>query len=202
MDTVYNNVTDGPFLQTFKWLQAGFFFMVYHDTKTADDMDQGIFLLEEILGPELFSQYCSVVLTDRGSEFVHADKIEKRSDGSMRTRVFYCDPMASCQKGTLEQEHETLRCFLPKNTETRKYDFRVLGLVDQTKANIILNHINSYAVESLQGKTPIEMTRFIWPKFWSKMSEYGIKEIDKDKVILSPSVLKSSRNAQPSKKEN
>lgn len=191
MDTVYNDVSKGPFMQTFKWEQVGFFFMVYHDSKTADDMDQGILLLEEILGPTLFSKYCSVLLTDRGGEFVHAEKVENRDDNTLRTRVFYCDAMASGQKGTLEQEHETLRYFLPKNTERRKYDFRVMGLDCQAKANIIVNHINSYPVESLNGKTPIEMTRFLWPDFWEKMHQYGIQEIDKDNVVMNSSVLKT-----------
>ena len=191
MDTVYNDVTNGPFLQTFKWEQVGFFFMVLHDTKTADDMDKGIYLLEEILGPMLFSKYCSVILTDRGGEFVHADKIENRDDGTLRTRIFYCDAMASGQKGTLEQEHETLRYFLPKNTERKKYDFRMMGLVNQDKANLIVSHIDSYPVESLGGRTPIETTKFFWPHFWEKMQQYGIKEIEKDKVVMNSSVLKA-----------
>ena len=46
------------------------------------------------------------IKTDRGSEFSDAEGLEKDNDGSMRTHVFYCDSMASCQKGSLENHKE------------------------------------------------------------------------------------------------
>lgn len=69
MDTVYNNVTSGPFLQTFKFVKAGFLFAIDSDFRAAQDMTQGVNLLYQILGTEVFQKYCSVMLTDRGSEF-------------------------------------------------------------------------------------------------------------------------------------
>ena len=47
-------------------------------------------------------KYVNVLLTDRGSEFYAAKDMETDIDGSTRTRVFYCDPMQSGQKGSLE----------------------------------------------------------------------------------------------------
>ncbi len=38
--------------------------------------------------------------------------MEKRDDGTRRTRVFYCDPMQSGQKGSLENMHRELRYIL------------------------------------------------------------------------------------------
>lgn len=75
MDTVYNNVTSGPFLQTFKFVKAGFLFAIDSDFRAAQDMTQGVNLLYQILGTEVFQKYCSVILTDRGSEFSDADGI-------------------------------------------------------------------------------------------------------------------------------
>ena len=99
MDTVYNDETNGPFLQTFKFICAGILFAIYHERKTALSMKEGVDLLEEILGKEIFRKYVHVLLTDRGSEFSAAEAIETDTDGSRRTRVFYCDPMQSGQKG-------------------------------------------------------------------------------------------------------
>ncbi len=36
------------------------------------------------------------------SEFSDTVELEKDNDASMRTHIFYCDPIASCQKGSLE----------------------------------------------------------------------------------------------------
>ena len=69
-------------------------------------MVEGIDLLESILGEDLFKKEVGVIKTDRGTEFSDADGLEKDNDGSTRTHVFYCDPMQSCQKGSLENNHK------------------------------------------------------------------------------------------------
>ena len=109
MDTAYNDETNGPFIQTFKFVNAGILFGIYHETKTAQSMKEGVDFLEAILGTELFRKYVHVLLTDRGSEFSAADALETASDGRRRTRVFYCDLMQSGQKGTFENKHSELR---------------------------------------------------------------------------------------------
>ena len=59
-------------------------------------------------------------MTVRGTEFTLADAIEHRNDGTMRTRIFYCDPMQSTQKGSLENNHEEIRYICPKGTDLHK----------------------------------------------------------------------------------
>jgi len=54
MDTVYNDVTNGPFIQTFKFIRTGLFLAVYHTGKQAADMTQGVLSLESCLGKQLF----------------------------------------------------------------------------------------------------------------------------------------------------
>ena len=95
MDTVYNDETNGPFLQTFKFLNADVLFALFQEQKTAQTMKEGVDLLETILGQNLFRKYVHVLLTDRGPEFSAAESMEKAADGTTRTRVFYCDPMQS-----------------------------------------------------------------------------------------------------------
>ena len=185
MDTVYNDETNGPFIQTFKFVNAGVLFGIYHETKTAQSMKEGVDLLESVLGTELFRKYVHVLLTDRGSEFTAADAMETASDGTRRTRVFYCDPMQSGQKGTLENKHIELRYVLPKGT-----DLRALGLVDQTALNLVLSHVNSAPVEMLGSKSPLDLADFIYHDLYERLETFGIHNIEKDKVILKPYLLK------------
>lgn len=81
----------------------------FHLEKTASAMLAGVNALEALIGPELFLKYVQVLLTDRGTEFTFADLMETAADGTKRTCVFYCDPMAAGQKGSLEKQHSELR---------------------------------------------------------------------------------------------
>ena len=185
MDTVYNDGTNGPFIQTFKFIRYGLLICIYHEKKTSESMYNGILLLETILGRELFEQEVEVLITDRGSEFVLADKIEKRDDGTIRTHIFYCDPMASWQKGSVENIHLLLREICPKEVDLYK-----LGLTSQEKANLISSHINSYPTEKLDGKTPFQLVEFFCPKMAKRLYENGFIHLETDKVILKPYLLK------------
>ena len=185
MDTVYNDETNGPFLQTFKFVRAGIILALYRDEKTAASMKEGIDILESILGEEVFHKYVHVLLTDRGAEFSAAEAMETSSDGTRRTRVFYCDPMRSGQKGTLENKHIELRYILPKGTELRG-----LGLTGQSELNLVLSHINSSPCELLGNKSPLELTEFMYQDLYGKLLAFGIHPIEKDRIILKPYLLK------------
>jgi len=185
MDTVYNDESTGPFIQTFKFLGPEIFFAFLHKEKTANSMVMGINRLEEILGPAVFRKYVNVLLTDRGSEFSAADAMEKDKSNALRCRVFYCDPMRSNQKGSLENKHIELRYILPKGTDLYR-----IGLTDQNKLNLVLSHLNSSPHEKLNGRTPLQVAKFMYPDLYEPLSKFGITEIDADDVILKPSLLK------------
>lgn len=185
MDTVYNDGSYGPYMQTFLFMDFGFIFAIYHNEKTAKAMKEGIEILEGIIGKDLFDQCVEVLLTDRGSEFSNPEAMESRNDGTQRTRVYYCDPMQSGQKGKLENKHRELRYILPKDTNLHE-----LGLTGQDRLNTVLSHVNSTPVQSLKGKSPIEMMRFLNPDLLKKFNDYGIIEIEKDKIVLKPYLLK------------
>ena len=86
----------------------------------------------------------SCLPTGGGSEFSAAEAMEYNPDGTRRTRVYYCDPMQSGQKGTLENKHVELRYILPKGA-----DLRALGLSGQEDLNLAISHVNSAPVELL-----------------------------------------------------
>ena len=128
----------------------------------------------------------NVLLTDRGSEFYAAKDMETGVDGTTRTRVFYCDPMQSGQKGSIENNHIQLRYILPKQT-----DLVSLGLTDQDTLNLVLSHLNSAPVEKFGGKSPLEVASFMYHNLYERLISYGIKEIEKDRIVLKPYLLKN-----------
>ena len=185
MDTVYNDGSNGPFLQTFKFMKYDFLFCIYHHQKTSQTMLEGILLLESILGEQIFNEEVMVLKTDRGSEFILAEQAEIRDDGTRRTRLFYCDPMASWQKGSLENIHILIRDICPKET-----DLYALGLDSQEKANRISSHINSYSKKKLNNKTSFSFLKFFNKEMADKLISQGLTEIPPDQVILKPYLLK------------
>lgn len=188
MDTVYNDVSNGPFIQTFKFKNIPFFFALYHQSKTAVDMVSGVDTLESILGKDLFNKYVEVLLTDRGGEFYSANDLEFRPDETRRTRVFYCDPMQSGQKGTLENNHIELRYILPKES-----DLFALGLTSQKPLDLICAHLNSVAKESLHGKSHFDCLSFFAPELFERFIDYGLVPIPCDDILLKPGLIKDFR---------
>ena len=187
MDTVYNDGSNGPFIQTFKFVGTGFLFGLLRDEKTALEMKKGVDRLEMILDPKIFRKYVHVLLTDRGPEFTAANDMEM--DGDLRrTRVFYCDPMQSGQKGSLENNHIELRYILPK-----EHDLKQLGLVDQDALNMVLSHINSLPLERFGGKSPFDVVEFMFPDLYEKLLAFGLRKIPVDEINLTPSLLKDRR---------
>lgn len=187
MDTVYNDISNSPFIQTFKFRKYDLLFCVYWEIKDSVNMLNGILLLESILGIDLFQKEVEVILTDRGSEFILAQKAEVRDDFTRRTRLFYCDAMASWQKGSLENAHILLRDICPK-----KIDLFKLGLNSQDKANLISSHINSYSKEKLNGKSSFQLLEFLNPPLFAKLISFTLKPIPPDMVTLKPYLLKSN----------
>lgn len=185
MDTVYNDEQTGPFIQTFKFMQYHFMIAFLHPVKTSEEMYQGILALEKVIGPETFSKEVEVLLTDRGSEFTMADQAELRQDGTRRTRIFYCDPMGSRQKGSLENNHIELRYICPKGI-----DLFQAGLRTQADLNVVISNVNSFQKEKLVGKTPFQFMNFLNAPLAQKFFDFGITEIPTDKVILKPYLLK------------
>ena len=119
-------------------------------------------------------------------KFMLASLYELEDIGGLhRLNVFYCDPLRANQKGSLENKHLELRYVLPKGI-----DLYELGLTSQTALDEVLSHINSSPRKKLNGRSPIELMKFLDPKLWARFEALGIKEIPKDEVILKPYLLK------------
>lgn len=90
-------------------------------------------------------------MTNNGSKFDNHSKLKFNFNDNPRTRIFYCDPGASHQKGVLEKNHEFIRYALPKGSSFNE--------LTQDDANLLMNHINSYARDCLNLSAPIELAK-------------------------------------------
>lgn len=136
--------------------------------------------LDESLGRQLFSRLFSLLLADNGSEFSNPKALEFDALGSMRLRVFYCDPYASYQKPNVELNHEFVRKFLPKGAS--------FDNLSQADIDLMMSHINSYSREKLGDKSPFDVFGFIYG--YDVLEKLGIRRIQPNKILLKPSLLR------------
>lgn len=80
MDTVYNNESVGPFIQSFKFRCCGVAFAILHREKTVAEMTASMLLLESILGRDIFKKYVGVLLTNQSCHYTSYVFIQKLKD--------------------------------------------------------------------------------------------------------------------------
>ena len=88
--------------------------------------------------------------------------------------VFYCKPYSSWQKHEIEVNHEYIRRVLPKGS-----DFSTLTSKQVKK---LQDNINAIPRDSLNGKTPFDLTKQKYPDF---IKALNCKFIKPDKVSLN-----------------
>ena len=180
MDTVYNNQT-GPYIQTFIFENTEFMIGILHTEKTSDSMSKSLDSFQEILSDKEYEQLFSVLLTDRGTEFIKSQQFEVNiHTGEIRGKIFYCDPMQSSQKPHVENNHNFIREVLPNGQSWNH--------LTQEKIDLMFSHINSTPRENLGGKTPYEIFSFIYGE--ELAHKLNIQKIAKDEVTTTPRLLK------------
>lgn len=138
--------------------------------------------LETGLGKEVFHRLFEIGLTDNGSEFKRVNDLELSSDNTIRTSMFYCDPMQSGQKGRLEKNHEYIRYVIPKGTSLNQYT--------QEDMTLLANHINSTKRPGLGNKSPYELVAEDDEDMHRLMDLLELSPIPADEVNLTKSLLK------------
>ena len=179
MDTVIGEM-GGKCIITFLFKSCNLQLYYLVDDHTSQKVIDLINKLFQELGGETFSKLFEVILTDNGTEFSNPTAIEYDSDGCLRTRIFYCDPSASYQKGTCENNHEMLRRFLPKGSSFDE--------LTQKDLDLISSHINSYKRKKLNNQSPLELFSLSYGK--DILDKFGLTMIPADKVTLNLSVIK------------
>ena len=148
-------------------LQFQFYFLL--ENKEAKSVVNKLNEIQQIIGIENYKKIFGTILTDNGSEFTDIQGIVTDPDtGEIRTYLFFCDAMASFQKGSCENNHERFRYILPKGVS--------FDDLTQEDLDLITSHINSLKIKSIDFSCPIE-------KFYAF---FGTEILDKLNISLIP----------------
>ncbi|MCX7709536.1 MAG: IS30 family transposase [Clostridia bacterium] len=148
--------------------------------KTQECIIEVFDILSHKLGVQTFQELFPVILTDNGTEFQFPERLECDKNGETRTRIFYCNPNSSWQKGMIEKNHEYIRYVIPKGQSLDPYN--------QKDATLLMNHINSEARDSLNGCTPFRLSLMLLSNKLHKLLK--LVEIPPDDVTLQPPLLR------------
>jgi len=179
MDSVLGGV-GGKVLLTIHFNNCGLMLAFLRNANNSQSVIDVFNLLEKRLTAEVFRQLFPVILTDNGSEFSNPTALETSLiAGAQRTRIFYCNPYSSWQKGHVENNHLNLRKVLPKG--------RSFENLTQADINLMLSHLNSLARKSLNDVPAITLFETIYGK--DILKKLGITLISPNAVCLLPDLI-------------
>ena len=180
MDSVIGR-PGGKVLLTLHFVKAEFMLAFLRNANDSQSVIDVFDEFNERLGVDLFKWLFPVLLGDNGSEFSNPDAIEcDYTTGELRTKVFYCDPLAPFQKGSAEKNHEEIRRVLPKGTS--------FDNLSQKDIDLMMDNINSYSRPTLNDRTPYEMFQFLFGE--EAIKKLGSTLIPPKDICLKPSLLK------------
>ena len=178
MDTVMGRM-GGKVLLTFNLSFCNFIFARLLENKTALEVTKHLYDIKNNLheADKDFCQIFPVILTDNGGEFARVDDIEMDVRGE--SRLFFCDPNRSDQKGRIEKNHTLIRDILPKGTS--------FDNLTQEDINLVCSHVNSVKRAALNGKSAYELFAFTYGEEIPKL--LGISKIPAEDVCQSSKLL-------------
>ena len=141
--------------------------------------------LERGLGLERFYRLFPIILTDNGSEFKRPADLEFTDDLTVRTDIYYCDPMASWQKPHIEKNHEFIRYVIPRGKSLNPYT--------QEDITLLMNHINSTRRPGLGNKAPYELINEEDEDMWALFHLLKMDLIPPDEVHLMPDLFEKNK---------
>ena len=181
MDTVKGVREQGKRLLTMIFRKNNVMLLFLMPDGKAESVKRVFDYLEAGLGTEMFRRLFPVILTDNGSEFKKVDELELTEELEYRTSIYYCDPMASWQKGCIEKNHEFIRYAIPKKRSLNPYT--------QEDITCLMNHINSVKRPGLGNKCPYELVDEEETDFLELMKLLKMHLIPPDEVHLMPDLF-------------
>ena len=181
MDTVEGLKDENDCFLTLLWRKSKFMLIFKLESQTSEEVTRIFNILQTLIPYDDYKRLFEVILTDNGHEFFDVLNIEcMHSTGEQVTKLFFCDPHMSCQKGMIEKNHEFIRYILPKGSSFKN--------ITQEDCDLFMNNINSLCRDSLNGNSPYEAMLFLCDEYVLKsLNCYHIKP---DEVILNYSLLK------------
>lgn len=179
MDTVVGPEPETGIL-TLLFRNCTFMLAFLMDNTKSESVCRVFRFLQNELGSDTFARLFPVILTDRGAEFSNPWALECDEYVESLSKVFYCNANAPYQKGRLEKNHEFLRYIIPKGPS--------FDAMTQDDITLCINHINSTARGSLNGRTPSELASMLLNEKLFRLLHP--KPVEPDNVLRKPALLK------------
>ena len=179
MDTVVGKLIDKKKILTIHWPSFHFQIGILLDSLNPSNVNKALSDLKNKIGNEIYRKLFQVIIVDNGLEFSLMDEVEVDSNGELISRVFFCDPYCSSQKGACERNHEFIRYILPKG---KSFDS-----LTQKDVDLIFSHINSTPRKSLGFNSPYIVFSNIFGE--DLLNKLNIHLIPKDDVLLKPTLI-------------
>ena len=193
MDTVEGSRGDSARLLTLLHRPSRFQLALPLPDGTCASVLAALSSLRGVLGEDGARRAFGAVLTDNGSEFAGDEgaiaALLGERDGE--TRLFYCDPRQSQQKGACEKNHVEIRKLLPKGAGAR---FDRLTAAD---CALLMSQVNSEPRGALGFLTPARVLRMALGEDASAlMDAFGIEELAPGELDLTPGCIERARAAR------
>lgn len=193
LDCVVGRARDAKAVMTLYNLPCHVQLALLLDSHDRAGVEKELIALTSVMPQRMRERWMRVVLTDNGEEFSDEDGIgallgERPVNGELEVRLYYCDPRQSQQKGACEKNHTEIRQVLEKGM----FSFDELTRADMA---VLMSHVNSNPRESLGGKSPIQMLRFVYGDGDANalLDALGIREVGRDELMLKPEILDIER---------
>lgn len=175
MDTVIGKIENQKCLLTLYIRRTHFMLIFLLNKKDSASVNAKINFLKEKLGISLYSKVFRIFLTDNGPEFYSVTNFEKDLENDKTiSNIFFCHPYSSYEKHGIEVNHEYIRRVLPKGTSFED--------LNETIVSKLQDNINAIPRLSLNGETPFNLTKKLYPEL---IDSLGCKFIKPDDVSLA-----------------
>jgi len=182
LDTVIGEI-GGKVILTIHFVDCDFMIGRLLPNKSSAEASKAIIRLKQDLLAAGFSfaDLMPVLLADNGGEFSDVFSFENDQYGNQESKMFFCDPMRSCQKPHIEKNHTLFRDIVPKG-----HSFNCFS---QKDVDLIFSHVNAVSRKQFHGKSAYDMFTFSLSEKLAGV--LGISRIAPEDVIQSPILLKN-----------
>lgn len=189
MDTVEGAREDGACLLTLLHRPSRLQLALPLAAKDAASVAAALGGVRSVLGAGGMARVFRAVLTDNGAEFSDEGAIATLiGEREGETRLFYCDPGRSDQKGACERNHVEIRKLLPKGRGLR---FDRLTAAD---CALLMSHVNSEPRGALGFATPARAFRaMLGADAAALLDAYGIEDVPAGELDLTPGLIERAR---------
>lgn len=112
--------------------------------------------IEKEIGSKKFRETFKTITCDNGVEFLDFKGIEKSISTKIpRTKVYYCHPYSSWERGTNENINKMIRRFIPKGASINEYNTKDIAKIQEWINNYPRKILNGISTEEYKKRLGI-----------------------------------------------